>query len=406
MNGRFITSLYTWEQFDTVNASKKFLRGFQSAIFDVAQGNFSVHTHFQAAATLKKDLDETPDYRLFYLYGRWKNIGNVVDLSVGRLPYFAGVGNGTLDGALTNLNLAEKKIRVTVYGGARVPADLSIESWGPLKNNFVVGGQVVTTPIEGGRLGVSYVNRFREKPGYWTVRPDSLFNPVTFYVDPTAAKEQYASGDASYHISSVSFYGRYDYDLNFNRTLRSQLGARVYATDELFVSGDFIHRTPRLDYNSFFSVFTHSSVDEFEAGCDYVLMPALRVFLRGAYVKYDDDNSNRYTVGIAHNYVALTYRGTTGHPGELASVSVQGTYPLCERTIMPTAGLTYSSYKLNASSPRNEAIAGSLGVIVRPIETFSVDVQGQLLKNNIYSQDVRLFVSLNYWFAQQLGLFE
>src|SRR5512140_813802 len=113
INGRVISSVYTWEKFDTVGSSQKITRGYLSGILDVGQGNFSLHTHFQAASDLKSQLDQSPDYRLYYLYAQQKDIAGFADLSLGRLPYFAGVGLGTVDGAQASLRFADNAYRLT-----------------------------------------------------------------------------------------------------------------------------------------------------------------------------------------------------------------------------------------------------------------------------------------------------
>ncbi len=405
LNGRFITSAYTWQKFDTVNVSKTIIRAYQSAIFDVQQGDFALFTHVQVAPVLQQGLGDAPDYRMLYLYGRWKNIAEAVDLSVGRMPYFVGVGSGTVDGALTTVRLLEKKVRVTAYGGANVPLDLAVQNWGPLKNNFTLGGQILTTMVDRLRLGVSYTNRVLARPSYWTLRPDSLFNPVPQFIEPEPLKEQLASGDASYTATGMTVYGRYDYDVIENKTQRGQLGVSYYGWENVAVRVDYIHRAPRVLYNSFFSVFKASDVDEVNAGVDYTVAPTARVFARGGYVKYVDDKSLRYTLGIAHTYGALTVSGGSGYAGELNSVSLQAAYPFCDNQLVPEAGVSYFSYKLTDATTQN-AFAGVLGATVRPIKTFSADLQGQWLSNKIYKSDFRLFVKLNYWFAERLNLFE
>src|SRR5262245_30409199 len=90
VSGRLTTSIYTWEKFDTVGSSETFARGFESILLDASHDKFSIHTNVQFAATLKKTLDETPDYRVFTLYGRVQDIANSLDLWFGRLPYYAG----------------------------------------------------------------------------------------------------------------------------------------------------------------------------------------------------------------------------------------------------------------------------------------------------------------------------
>ncbi len=401
VNGRLIGSFYTFEKFDTVGVSKKFVRGFQSALFDVSYADFSLHTHFQVAGNLQSKLDEVPDYRFYYLYAKWKNILDVAEFSFGRMPYFAGVGNGTLDGALLRVWCPENKFKLTLYGGQTTPLEYELKEWKKLKNNFTVGSQLLINAIDNTRIGISYVNRHRERTGYWATREDSLLNPVQVYVVPTVAQEQYLSGDVSYRYENLSVYGRYDYDLNSEKTQRGQLGVRFGVMDDLHISADYIHREPRVLFNSFFSIFDVKAVDEYEVGADYMVTAEYRAFARVAYVKYSGDNSVRYTAGVAHRFVGLTYRGSSGYAGELTNLSLQALYPLMDNKLVPSLGLAYISYKYDASSKREDGVAGTLGASVRPLQQLSFDLQGQYLTNKIVKSDLRLFGKINFWFTQQ-----
>ena len=406
VNGRFTTSVYTFEKFDTVNVSRSYLRAFQSAYLDVAQNDFSLHTHLQVAGTVRKTLDEEPDFRAYYLYARMKQIAKVIDLSLGRVPYYAGVGSGTLDGGLVRANLAGSAIRLALYGGARVPEDLTLSGWKSVDRNFVVGGQVLVTSLENARIGLSYVNKQRERLPYWTERPDSVYNPVSVYVIPNNLKEQYISADADYTLSQTRFYGRYDFDANSSETSRGQFRISHSLSEAVILTGDFIHRAPRVAYNSFFAAFATSSIDEFEAGVDYRFDPVWRVFGRGALVQYDDENSARFTVGVAQTFGGLTYRGGTGYAGELHSISVYGAYPLLDRTLTPNASLSFGSYRLSKDAPEDNALALAVGATYRPLPVLSIDLQLQDVSNKVLDSDIRFFGKVNFWFAERMSIFE
>jgi hypothetical protein len=197
-------------------------------------------------------------------------------------------------------------------------------------------------------------------------------------------------------------YGRYDYDLNFKKTQRGQLGIRIAATNDLTLSADYIHREPRVLFNSFFSIFDLKAVDEFELGGDYLVNPDIRAFARGAYVKYSGDRSFRYTAGVAHRYAALTFRGSSGYAGELTNLSLQGLYPLWDSRLVPSLGLAYVSYRYDSYSTRENGFAGTLGASVRPMQQLSFDLQGQFLSNRIVKSDLRLFGKVNFWFTSQM----
>jgi hypothetical protein len=406
VNGRFVSSVYAWEQYDSVGVSNVHARGAQSVILDIGRDNFSLHTHMQMAATLDKTLDEEPDFRAFSLFAKFRNIGGTTDLTLGRTPYFVGVGTGTLDGALATLRFGQGAGRVSLLGGARVPNDLTLSGWKSLSTNYVLGTQVVVTSVRDTRIAASYVNRRRERASYWSIRPDSLYNPVSMYVVPQDLREQLLGLDAEYRFLELRLYGRYDYDLNGEQTQRGQIGVRYSIAPDFFLGGEFIHRAPRIWFGSFFSALAVSTVNEFEAGVDYQIDQSWNAFLRAALVDYSDDTSIRTTVGITHDHVSLMYRGSTGYAGELHSVNLNGAYPLMERRFVPNAAFSYGSYKLSETDERENLLAFTLGATFRPIRTVSVDLQGQVVNNAIVESDFRIFGKLTLWFAEQLSIFE
>ena len=184
------------------------------------------------------------------------------------------------------------------------------------------------------------------------------------------------------------------------------MGVHYYPSEQWVLSADYIHRAPRLPFNSFFSVFSVQTSEELEGGIDYTVVSAARIFVRGAAVRYVDDKSFRYTVGVANDYASASYRGGTGYAGELNAISLQGSYPLCQRMVIPTLGVSYTSYKLSSSDNTENTVATVLGLIARPWQLLSVDVQGQWLTNKVYKDDLRLFAEVNFWISQKLNLFE
>jgi hypothetical protein len=270
-----------------------------------------------------------------------------------------------------------------------------------------VGGQVVTTLVPEARIGLSYMNRREEYDPYWTTRArDSLGIPVPYYISGTSLARQLGSVDASYLCGDLlTAYGRYDYDFNFSETSRGEGGVRVHVMPSLDVTGDVFYRKPQIAFNSIFSAFAASSTTEIEGGVEYIVTPMVRVFGKLGSVSYTDDNSMRWTLGVNGGYGSVTYTGSSGFAGELTSFNAEGTYPFFDRTLLPSLGVSLVSYRLSADSPRDNALAVLLGATVRPLRSFSFDVQGQWMKNRLYDHDMRLQVRLLYWFAERLSLF-
>jgi hypothetical protein len=200
-------------------------------------------------------------------------------------------------------------------------------------------------------------------------------------------------------------YGRYDYDFNFKETARGQGAVRVNVTPAFVVTGDFVYRKPLISYNSIFSAFTSNSTTEMEGGIEYGFTSDIRAFGKVGAVSYTDDKSTRWTAGVNTGYGSVSYSGSNGYAGELTSLSAQGAYPLLERMLVPTLGVSYASYKLSADAPTDDALAILAGAIVRPSKHFSFDVQGQWMKNKLYDRDMRIQVKVMYWFAERLSLF-
>ncbi len=407
VTGRLATSFYGWEQFDTVGVSHQRIRAFQNIQLSMTQGDVSVNTFIQGAANLAGDFGDVGRVRFYNLYLTWANIGKVLDLNVGRQAVYAGAGVGTIDGFLARARFLQQKVTVTGFAGSTVSPDFTGVREN-LHDNYHFGGQVVTTLLPGARIGLSYMNRHEERDPYWTVRArDTSFAPVSYYIANDSPAQEVASAEARYEYAGrFSAYGRYDYDFAGSRTARAQGGARVYVTEALSLTADYIHRAPRLSYNSIFSAFVANAVNEIEGGVEYGFTPLLRAFARVASVSYTDEQSTRWSVGVNNGYGSLAYTGSDGYAGELQSVSLQGSYPFFGRTVIPTAGLSYASYRLSKESSRDNALSVLLGAIVRPTQAFSFDVQGQWLTNKISQRDLRLQVKLMYWFAQRLSIFK
>ncbi len=407
VTGRFITSGDSWEKFDTVGVSHKVFRAFQSAIVDIAQGNYSLHANMQAAITSADVINEDSDYRLYSLFARMKDVAGKLDISLGRIPYFQGVGLGTVDGALVTCHGPENCSRVTLYGGASVESDYGIHEYGTMKDKFVLGRQAEHNPLPNLRGSLSYTNRRSPLPSYYALRVDpQTLDAAPVFVVPGPAREQLGGLDASYTWKQTTLYGRYDYDFEGQKTRRGQIGARYAVNTDLLITLDAIHREPRVAAGSFFSQFTLKGVTEVEAGADYFVLPGIRTFLRGAYVAYDGDNSVRYSAGIGRNDVQLVFRGNTGYAGELTSISLQGAYPLLDNHIVPNAGLSYMSYRIETGSPRLNATSAVLGATLRPLQTISLDLQGQWMNNYIVKSDFRFVGRLHFWFSEHLNIFE
>jgi hypothetical protein len=405
INGRLSSSIYSFEKYDTVGESKTYLRGFQTVQLDITKNDVSLHTSIQAATNFTLLSDEQKNLKFYNLYLRWRNIFNLIDVNVGRHSVYAGVGNGLIDGATLKLKLYDNAISITGYGGGNVNDALEAKVTKQFKDNYLFGGQAVTTLIPDMRIGLSYMNRHREKLPYIAIRPDSQGLPVQKLIEIESASEQYAGADLSYNLKSYGrFYGRYEHDLNTEKISRGQFGAKISITDQVSITGDFIHREPRISYNSIFNVFKQSANTEIEGGVEYMYNPLVRLFAKFANVKFSGENTQRYTLGINAEYGSLIYSGNSGYAGDLNAISAQLMYPLFDNVLTPTIGISRSSYKLSKQSDRLDAFTGLFGATLKPSTNFSLDTQIQWMNNPVYKNDLRFLIRIGYLFTERLNI--
>lgn len=404
VNGRLSSALYTWEKFDTVEVSKVLMRGLQTLQLSVTEGDVSLQTYLGGGTNFNEPFGNEGVVHVYNAFLRWKNIGSIADVTVGRVPVFAGVGNGTVDGGLLRARFFDNNLTVVAYGGANARANLSQTNLENLKDNQLFGGQVIVNLLREFPLGVSYMRRNAKREPYTGTRPDSLLNPVSVLFTPDSRAEQLFGVDARYTYQIVTAYGRYDYDIYTKRSLRAQFSGRVNAMERLDFTADYVYREPRIFSNSPFTVFPTSSVNEYEGGVEYSFSSTLRANGKLAYVKYTDDDAMRYTLSVYAEYGGLRYSGATGYAGELNSVYVQAMYPLFDRRLIPTVGVSYATYRLMKDGKQENIFAASVGGVLRPQQDYSLDLQVQWLQNPITRSDVRLFGKVQYWFHHNLGL--
>jgi hypothetical protein len=404
VTGRLTTSFYGWQGRDANNAKLNFMRGYETMQFNANDGDFSFATNLQASNDFATKIGSDPELRLSSLVLRVRHIANALDISLGRQFVFAGVGNGIIDGIDLNSVFLDGKISAQAYGGYNIMETRTLNWNKNLANNSFFGAQITGNPLANLLVGVSYMNRRRQPDAFTVVRLDSLFNPYLVTLNSTPYMEQYASIDANYDVlPNVNVYGRGDYDVNLERLSRAELNARVGILPSLSVTADVLHREPLLAYNSIFAVFNSNSTQEVEGGLEYEIGPSIRTYARYAYVDYTGDNSQRLSVGGSYEFLSASFTRNFGFAGELNGVAIQATYPLPDRVFVPMISAGYGSYKISPDAVTNDVLNGSVGLTYRPVPSLSANIQTQYMQNRLYSNDMRVFLNVTYWFSSRLN---
>ncbi len=399
INGRFTSSVYSFQRNDNVNSAGDYLRTFQMLNLNVNMNNVSLRTYMNLEGDMFQDLKYDPMMRFYNLYLEVRDILNVATVKLGRQPVFNSVAGGLFDGL--NLDLKKDDYKFSAYYGSDVPAYQKLEirklsEWG---DNFILGGKFTTIALKDFQVSLSYINKNFQPQAYWATRLNTELNPIQVLIQNNSSQYQFASAEVGYdYKNTVNVNTRYDYDLNFNQTSKFELDGNYLPTEKLTLDFYYNYRSPLIRYNSIFSVFDYGNTQEVEAGAGYEINKIFTVTGRYGNVVYKDDNSQRVTIGLNSNYGNISYRKTFGYEGELDALSLYTAYTMLKGLITPSIGISYSSYRLSYDDVRNSLTTILAGLNYRPIRLLSFDLQGQYMNNVIYRNDFRVFFKLNYWF--------
>ena len=203
---------------------------------------------------------------------------------------------------------------------------------------------------------------------------------------------------------TFNVFTRFDYDLNFNTASKFEISGRYEQIENLGINVYYNYREPLITYNSIFSVFNYGNTQEIEAGLDYKFNEFITASGKFGNVTYEDDDSQRLSLGINSVWGSLNYRKTFGYAGELDAISVYTAHSFLSGLVTPSVGVTYTSYKLSEDSEQNSLMSLMTGMNVRPWRTLSFDIQTQYMNNKIYKNDFRALLKINYWFNTNLDL--
>lgn len=403
INGRFSSSIYTFERFDTVNSSTTYARAFENLSLNFNHDIFSLRTSLNFENDIAKKLDNDPRVRVYNLYLEARNIANIATIKLGRQPIFNSVGGGVFDGA--NVDLKYSYFKLNGFYGGSTPAYQKLQLIDDFADNTISGGSLSANPFDDFIVSVGYINKNFKKQAYDAIRLGADLNPITIHILNNSNQYQFATAEVSYDMKNYfSVDTRYDYDINLEKSSKFELDANYTQVKNLNVNVYYNYREPRVSYNSIFSVFDYGNTQEIEVGADYTVIPRITFTGKFGYVDYKDENSSRVTLGIGTTFGNLTYRRTFGYAGEMDNISAYSAFSLLEGLVTPSLGLSYSNYKLSKDDELNKLASLLAGVNVRPFRTLSFDVQGQYLNNKIYKNDLRFFFRINYWFNTNLNL--
>ncbi|MHB1687963.1 MAG: hypothetical protein ACYCVH_11375 [Ignavibacteriaceae bacterium] len=404
INGRFSSSVYTFQRYDTTSSSYTYVRSYQMLNLNINQGNVSLRSYLDLEDDLSSvKMINDPMLRFYNLYLEVRDLFNVATVKLGRQPIFNSVAGGVYDGV--NIDLMKSAYKLSAYYGGDVPAYDKFQLTNKWNQDFILGGKFTTVALENFQMSLSYVDKNFKPEDYWATRLDANLNPIQVLISNNSLQYQFTSAEVNYSLKDkLNIFTRYDYDLNFERTSKVEFDGSFSPSDKLRLNAYYNYRAPMISYNSIFSVFDYGNTQEFEVGADYTLNKIFTLTGRVGDVIYQGDNSQRVTIGLNSNYGSISYRKTFGYAGELDALSLYSAYTIFNGFLTPSAGVSFTQYKLSSdpNEPTNHLAAILAGFNIRPWTVLSFDLQGQYMDNKIYKNDFRMFLKLNYWFNTNL----
>lgn len=396
-NGRFSSSIYTFDRQDTIGTAYTQARTFQMLTFNFGRDNIWLRSSFNLEYDVANELVDDPRFRTYNLYVDVQKLWDVVSLQLGRQPLYSSIAGGVFDGATLGFNYSGFKL--LGYYGANVPPYQSWEVADFSSDNFVVGGEFSVYALMDWRFTAKYINKNFPSQSYEAVRLDPELNPINVLIENESNQYEYLSGEVSYYKKKLyNFNARYSYDMNYNTTSRVELSGRYEDIKNLGLTLYYNYQEPMVRYNSIFSVFNFANTWEIEAGADYLIDNKYTVIGKFANVTYQGETSQRVTLGLNSPYGNLTARKNFGYAGEMDAISFYTAFATLDGLITPSIGFSYTHYKLTPDDAYNEVTSLLGGLNYRPLRMLSFDLQGQYLNNKIYQDDWRLFFKINYWF--------
>ena len=403
INGRFTSSFYTFERFQTENQSDTYLRNYNSLLLNVNKGNYSFRTRLGVDADFMNALDNDPRVRFYNLYFEARNLLDIATVKIGRQPFFGTVAGGVYDGV--NLKLKHSGFALSGFYGGNVPAYQKLELTDDWKNDYILGAKLEMDAVENFHLAFSYVDKNFKPMEYNAIRMDEDLAPIEVLIKQNSNQFTFVTGEASYHLKdNFRASTKVEYDLNFSELSKFEFNGRYEHIQNLGLVFYYNYREPRIRYNSIFSVFNYGNTQEIEAGLDYKFSDKMIAVGKFGNVQYEDESSQRLTLALNTEYGNFSYRKTFGYAGELDAVSVYSAKSFFDGGFTPSIGLSYTSYKLSENSETNTLVALLGGVNIRPWTSISFDLQAQYLNNTIYQNDFRILFKFNHWFNTNLDL--
>jgi hypothetical protein len=265
--------------------------------------------------------------RLYYLYGEYRDLFNVMDVRAGRQYVNLSAGSAIIDGGQVEFR-GIPNVTVTVLGGRDVVfgEQTEISSLG-----YDFGVSAALAGFKKTDIDLSYLLKHRDGD----------------------ARETLGASFKQYLLDSVKVYGDFKYDIPSELFSQVTVGAKYYPSTDLIFTAEYYESYPIFDSSSIYSVFAVNQYQEMVLRADYTFND--KVSVNGGYNRQwygDGGAADVYHIGtgirpLEHLKINAEYDKRSGYYGAADGVSLDAAYELMKNAEV-AAGFYYDVYTRDA----------------------------------------------------------
>ncbi len=368
LQGSYRSAVYFWQPGGSGRYSDVY-QGFRFRLRSEAMPRWSAQGFFRVALL---GTDKRLQDRFYHLYVQWRHRTGKWQLRVGRQFLFAGVWNGTYDGAVLSAR-ASRSVQLRLLVGVRAPYERGMR-WNAPEQGVSIGAFATWDASSKVRFTFSGVHQQKKGMVLWQLLGLGISGRLRTGLHVTTNLEYNVPTHSVQLFRQLVTYDRGAWQLGL----------------------EFNHQTPRILENSYFRIFKIRGYRQIRSSVGYRLPQAL-ISLQYLYTWYRRDRNHQVIVGVNRRWgnVGLVFQD--GFGGNNVGIYGDVQYTLGGKVTL-RAHSSYYNYQRYAMEMGEEAAAYAVGMTYRPVSGLRLEGDLQQSINSFYINDLRILLRLMYRF--------